>query len=87
MRTVKVILFGLLFSFAGFVMLTVISIMRGGVSGGVSFEASHATGLSAVVGGILEALFSPITLSVIVVAFAAATWLTRQTSKHTSTPR
>jgi len=85
MRAAKVIGLGIFFSFVGFVMLLVISIMRGGVSGGVRVETSHATALSAVVGGIIEALFSPITLLVIVVAFVAATWLTRKTSKSSST--
>jgi hypothetical protein len=73
---------GIFFSFVGIVALLVISI----VHGPVSFETGHAIGLSAVVAGMLEALFSPITLLVIVVAFVAATWVTRQTSKRTSTP-
>ncbi len=81
MRAAKVIGLGIFFSFVGFVALLVISIVRGPVS----FETSHATGLSAVVGGILEALFNPISLLVIVVAFVAATWLTRKTSKSSST--
>jgi uncharacterized membrane protein len=81
MQTFKVIALGVFFSIAGFVILFVISIMRGTVS----FETGHATGLSAVVGGIIEALFNPITWLVIVVAFVAATWLTRKTSKRSST--
>jgi hypothetical protein len=85
MRAAKVIGLGMLFSFIGFIMLLVISIMRGGVSGGVSVETSHATGLSAVVAGIIEGLLNPISLLVIVVAFVAATWLTRKTSKRPST--
>jgi len=85
MRAAKVIGLGILFSFVGFVMLLVISIMRGGVSGGVSVETSHATGLSAVIAGIIEALFNPLTLLVIVVAFVAATWVTRKTFKSSST--
>ena len=84
MRAAKVIGLGIFFSFVGFVMLLVISIMRGGISGGVSVETSHATGLSAVVGGIIEGLLNPISLLVIVVAFVAATWVTRKTSKRTS---
>jgi len=80
MRTAKLILLGLLFSFAGFVMLSVISIMRT-----TADSESDAIGLSALVGGILEALLSPITLLVILVGFGAATWLTRKTSKRTST--
>jgi hypothetical protein len=81
MRAVKVIGLGILFLFAGFLILLAISITR--IT--VSFGPSHAIGLSAVVAGMLEALFSPITLLVIVVAFVAATWLTRKTSKRTST--
>jgi hypothetical protein len=85
MRAAKVIGLGIFFSFVGFIILLFISIVRGGVSGGASVETSHATGVSAMVAGILEVLFSPITLLVIVVAFVAATWLTRKTSKSSST--
>lgn len=85
MRAAKVIGLGIIFSFAGFVIVSVISIMRSTAS----FETSHATGLSAMVAilleGLLEALFSPITWLVIVVAFVAAVWVTRKTSKPTST--
>jgi uncharacterized membrane protein len=81
MRAAKVIGLGIFFSFVGFVILLVISIMRGTVS----FETGHATGVSAMVGGMIEALFNPITWLVIVVAFVAATWLTRKASKRTST--
>ena len=73
MRAAKVIGLGIFFSFVGFVILLVISI----TSGTVSFETSHATALSAVVGGMIEAPFNPLTLLVIVIAFVAATWLTR----------
>jgi hypothetical protein len=68
MRAAKVILLGIFFSFVGFVILLFISIMRTTASS----ETSHAIGLSAVVAGMIEALFSPITLLVIVVAFVAA---------------
>ena len=63
MRTAKVILLGLLFSFVGFVILFVISlnhIMAGS-------ETAHATGLSAVLACALEALFSPIMWLMIVI--------------------
>jgi len=80
MRALKTIGLGVAFSFAGFVILLVISIMRGTVS----FETDHATGLSAVAAGVIEALFNPINWLVIVVAFFAATWVTRKTSKRTS---
>ena len=81
MRAAKVIGLGIFFSFIGFVILLVISIMRGTVS----FETDHAIGMSAIVGGMIEALFNPITWLLTVVAFVAATWLTRKTSKRTST--
>jgi hypothetical protein len=58
MRAAKVIGLGIFFSFVGFVILLVISITRGTVS----FETSHATALSAVVGGMIEALFNSLTL-------------------------
>jgi hypothetical protein len=61
MRAAKVIGLGIFFSFVGFVMLLVFSIMRGPVS----FGTGAATGLSAVVGGIIGALFNPISLLVI----------------------
>jgi hypothetical protein len=81
MRAAKVIGLGILFSFVGFVMLLVISTMRSTAS----LEPANAIGLSAVVGGIIEGLLNPISLLVIVVAFVAATWLTRKTSKSSST--
>jgi hypothetical protein len=80
MRVAKVMGLGIFFSFVGFVILLVISIMRGTVS----FETGHATGVSAIVGGMIEALFNPVTWLVIVVAFVAATCLTRKTSEGTS---
>ena len=81
MQALKTIGLGVAFSFAGFIILLVISIMRGTVI----FETSHATGLSAVAGGVIEALFNPINWLVIVIAFVAATWVTRKTPKRTST--
>ena len=78
MRAAKVVGLGILFSFVGLVMLLVIPVMLGGLGVEVSVEGSHATGLSAVVGGILEALLNPITGLVILVAFGAAFWLVRK---------
>jgi hypothetical protein len=72
---------GILFSFVGIVILLIISTMRGMAN----LEPAHAIGLSAVVAGMLEALFSPISSLVIVVAFVAATWITRKTSKSSFT--
>jgi hypothetical protein len=76
MQTFKVIALGILFSFAGFLMLLFISIIRGKVR----FETAHATGLSAMAGGIIEGLFNPITWLVIVAAFGAAFLLVRRTA-------
>jgi hypothetical protein len=81
MRAAKAIGLGMFFSFAGFVIWLVISIMRGTVS----VETGHATGVSALVGGLIEALFNPITWLITVIGFVAATWVTRKTSKRTST--
>lgn len=80
MRVAQVIGLGIFFSFAGFVILVLISIAHRAAS----FETNHATGVSAVVGGLIEALFNPVTWLVIVVAFVAATWLTRK-SQRTAT--
>ena len=49
----------------------------------VGFETSHATGVSAMVGGVVEAVFSPVTWLVIVVAFGAAFLLVRKTAYFT----
>jgi hypothetical protein len=76
MQALKTIGLGVAFSFAGFIILLVISIMRGTMS----FETGHATGLSAMVGGVIEALFNPITWLVIVMAFGAAFLLVRKTA-------
>jgi len=79
----KVIGLGILLLFAGFLILLAISLMR--IT--VSFGPSYATGLSAVVAGMIEALFRPITMLVMVVSFVAAVRLTRKTtSKRTFAP-
>ena len=85
MRALKVIGLGTVFSFVGFVIVLVIStkpIMVGS-------ETSHATGVSAIIAGIVEALleaaFNPLTWLVVVVAFGAAFLVVRKTSKRTST--
>jgi len=81
MRAVKMIGLGIFFSFVGFVILLSISAMRGTAT--ASLESSHATGLSALVGGIIEALFSPITWLVILVGFGAAFLLVRRSGTST----
>ena len=81
MRAAKVVGLGILFSFAGFMILLVIS-LKHSMAGS---ETAHATALSAIVGGLLNALLSPITLLVIVIGFATAIWMTRKTSKPNPT--
>lgn len=73
MRTAKVIGLGIFFSFVGFVMLLVISIMLGGIR--IETGPSHAIGLSALVVGII---FNPLTWLVILVGFGAAFWVVRR---------
>ena len=85
MKVFETLGLGVAFSFAGFIILSVISTTRGMVSFETGFETAHATGLSAVLGGVIEALLSPMHWLVIVIAFVAATWVTRKTSKRTST--
>ena len=75
MRIFKGIAFGLLFSFVGtiayLVLGAVIGILRGPV------ETDHATALSAVLAGLLEAtVFNPFYWLGIVLAFGLAFWIT-----------
>ena len=81
MRVLKTIGLGVAFSFAGFFILSFFLIKRGLVG----IETSHATGVSAIIGALLEAIVNPITLLVFVIAFVAAYLLVRKTSKRTST--
>jgi hypothetical protein len=76
MQTFKVIALGLLFSFILFVICIFVSI----ISGGLRIETGHAIGLSAVVGGIMEGFFSPLTWLVILMSFGAAFWLVRRSA-------
>jgi ABC-type Mn2+/Zn2+ transport system permease subunit len=81
MRTAKTILLGILFSFAGFVILFVISLKQIMVGS----ETAHATGLSAVLAVVLETLFSPIMWLMIVIGFGAAMWVERKSNTSTET--
>jgi hypothetical protein len=77
MRAVKVIVFGTLFSITGIVgLLVLIAVVRGPV---VDTGSAHATGLSAVLAGLIEAtVFSPVCWLVIVLAFGLAFWVVRR---------
>jgi len=88
MHIFKGIAFGLLFSFVGtiayLVLGAVIGILRGGVT--MSTGPSHATGLSAVLGGLLEVtVFNPFYWLGIVLAFGLAFWITGKSRRsHTA---
>jgi hypothetical protein len=74
MRALKVFGLGTVFSLVGFFILSNLSMMRGPV--GFETGTAHATGLSAIIGDILEAVFSygP----VILVGFGVAFLLVRR---------
>jgi hypothetical protein len=83
MKLFKGVAFGLLFSVAGTVgyllLGVVVSIIRGPIT--ITTGPSHATGLSAVLGGLLEAtveatVFNPFYWVGIVLAFGLAFWIT-----------
>jgi hypothetical protein len=75
MRFFKGISLGLLFSFLGSVGYLLIGIVIGILRGQV--RTSHATGLSALLAGLLEAtVFNPFYLLGIVLAFGLAFWIT-----------
>jgi hypothetical protein len=75
MQIFKGITLGLLFSFLGTIGYLLLGIVIGILRGPV--ETSHATGLSAVLVGLLEAtVFNPIYWLVIVAAFGLAFWIT-----------
>jgi uncharacterized membrane protein SpoIIM required for sporulation len=76
MRILKIILIGLSLSIAGTIGLQflwfVISVLRGHA------ETNHATGSSAVLGGLLDAtIFNPIVWILIIASFGLAYWLTK----------
>jgi len=79
MQVLKTIGLGVAFSFAGFFILSFFLIGRG-LAG---IETSHATGVSAIIGALLEVVLNPISLLMFVIAFVAAYLLVRKTSKRT----
>ena len=86
MRVFKGIALGLLFS----LLLTIIYLLHGiftsGLPGLRGSETAHAVGLSAVLGGLIEAtvaiVFNPIFWVVIVLAFGLAFWVTKAGTKQ-----
>ena len=82
MQALKVIALGLLFSFVGTIayLLEGIFLSNGPT---VSTNSAHATGLSAVLGGLMEGtmeatIFNPFYWLGILLAFGAAFWLIRK---------
>jgi drug/metabolite transporter (DMT)-like permease len=80
-QTVKIIGLGLLFSFIGAMGALFLGIVIG-IFRGPANESAHATGLSAVVGGLIEAtVFNPIFWLGIVLAFGGAFWVVRHSQR------
>ena len=83
MQTLKIVALGTLFSVVGsvgyFLLAVLIGITRGPI------ETNHATGLSAVLAGLMEAtVFNPIYWLGIALAFGLAFWLVRSRQKPKS---
>ena len=75
MQIFKGVAFGLLFSFVGTMLYLVVGIVIGIIRGPI--ETNHATALSAVLAGLLEAtVFNPFYWLGIVLAFGLAFWIT-----------
>ena len=74
MRTVKILALGALFSAAGTFTYLLLGLFWGVAH--IRVESSHATGLSAILVGVLEAtIFNPIYWFGIALAFALAAWI------------
>jgi hypothetical protein len=87
MQALKIVALGALFSVVGTVgyllLCVLVGIIRGGIS--ISTGPSHATGLSAIVAGLVEGtVFNPICWLVIALAFGLAFWLVRSRQKPKS---
>ena len=83
MQIFKGVALGLLFSFLGSIGYLIIGIVIGILDGPV--QTSHATGLSAVLAGLLEAtVFNPFYWLGIVLAFGLAFWITGKSRKSHS---
>jgi uncharacterized membrane protein YdfJ with MMPL/SSD domain len=80
MQTLKIVALGTLFSVVGTVGYFLVGVFIGITRGPI--ETNHATGLSAVLGGLLEAtVFNPIYWLGIALAFGFAFWLVRSRRK------
>ena len=87
MQTLKTVALGTLFSVVGIVGYFFLCVLIGTTSGGIfiSTGPSHATGLSAIVAGLVEGtVFNPICWLVIALAFGLAFWLVRSRQKPKS---
>ena len=86
MHIFKGMAFGLLFSVVGTICYLLLGIVIGILRGPVSTGGVHATALSAVLAGLLEAtVFNPFYWLGIVLAFGLAFWITGKSRKsHTA---
>jgi hypothetical protein len=90
MQTLKIVALGTLFSVVGIVGYVFLRVLVGilvGITRG-PIETNHATGLSAVIGGLIEAIvstvFDPICWLLIALSFGLAFWLVRSRQKPKS---
>jgi hypothetical protein len=85
MQTLKIVALGTLFSVVGTVGYLLLGVLIGIARGPISIGTDHATALSAVLGGLIEAtVFNPICWLVIALAFGLAFWLVRSRQKPKS---
>jgi hypothetical protein len=83
MQTFKIVALGILFSVVGSVGYFLLDLFIGVTR--VPIESNHATGLSAVLAGLMEAtVFNPIYWLGIASAFGLAFWLVRSQQKPKS---
>ena len=83
MQTFKIVALGTLFSVVGTVGYLLFGVLIAFTRGPTSTD--HATGLSAVLGGLIEAtVFNPICWLIIALAFGLAFWLVRSRQKPKS---
>jgi hypothetical protein len=84
MRALKIVLLGLSLSIAGTLCLLFLGSVIGLLRGSVTTGSAHATELSALLAGLLDAtIFNPIVWLLTIASFALAFWMTKpRTSAH-----
>jgi hypothetical protein len=82
MQTLKIVALGTLFSVGGILICVIDAITRGGLSMPAGSSHAAAVGLSAILGGLLEAMVSdPMCWLLIALSFGLAFWLVRSRQK------